>query len=224
MPSVEIMLGLITRAALALATALALTSCGDADQSAGTSPEEGGSSGTATTINGNDALTWGDGAYGVVLAHGASFDAASWEQQATAIADQGATVIAVEDISPGAIQDAVEELQEDGIGDVALVGGSAGADAILDLASQEPDLPDQLILLSPNGTVEGLGEEPKLFIASEGEPVADVSIELAESAPGNENEAKILAGSAHAQGIFDTDQAESVLDAMLERLEGFATE
>ena len=174
-------------------------------------------------INGNDVLTWGDGDYGVVLAHGAAYDAASWEQQATAIADQGATVIAVEDISPGAIGDAVGHLQDDGVSDVALVGGSAGADGILDLASQQPDLPDQLVLLSPNGTVEGLGDQPKLFIASEDEPAASVSSDLAEAAPGDENEAMLLPGSAHAQGIFTSDQARSALDAMLERLKRFAT-
>ena len=222
--SVETMLECIPRAALALATTLVVTSCSDSDEPAGSSPEDGGSAGSTITINGDDALTWGDGAYGVVLAHGAAFDAASWKQQATAIADQGATVIAVENISPEAIRNTVEQLQDDGISDVALVGGSAGADAILELASQEPDLPDQLVLLSPNGTVEGLGEEPKLFIASEDESVADVSTELAESAPGDENEAKILPGSAHAQNIFDTDQAEPVLDAILERLERFATQ
>ena len=215
------------RVALALATLLALVAalagCGSSDQPAGGSAASGGSSGTSISINGNDALTWGDGPYGVVLAHGAAFDAASWAEQATAIADQGATVIAVENISPEAIQDAVTKLQDDGISDVALVGGSAGADAILQLASEQPDLPDQLILLSPNGTVEGLGEEPKLFIASEEEPVADVSTQLAQSAPGPDNEAKILPGSAHAQNIFDTDQARPVLDAMLARLERFAT-
>ncbi len=105
-----------------------------------------------------------------------------------------------------------------GVDDVALVGGSAGADAILQLASEQPDLPDQLVLLSPNRTVEGLGEEPKLFIASEDEPLVEVATELAESAPGEDNTALILPGSAHAQGIFDGDQADEALDAMLERL------
>ncbi len=57
----------------------------------------GGSSGEASAESGD--LTWGDGPYGVVLAHGASFDAASWEEQAVRIADQGATVIAVESIA-----------------------------------------------------------------------------------------------------------------------------
>jgi len=106
--------------------------------------------------------------------------------------------------------------------DVALVGGSAGSDAILQLASSAPALPDQLILLSPNATVDGLGSEPKLFIASEDEPVADVSTELADSAPGDNNIAKILPGSAHAQNIFDTDQGDAVLELMLERIRTYA--
>lgn len=225
----------LRRIALASLTCLILTGCGGSDESVespptddstseGGSATEGGSDeGSSVTINGNEALTWGDGPYGVVLAHGAAFDAASWQDQAPAMADTGATVVAVEDISPEGINDAVTYLQDSGIDDVALVGGSAGADGILDLASDQPDLPDQLILLSPNSPVEGLGEEPKLFIASEDEPVADVSTELAENSPGSDNEATLLPGSAHAQNIFDTDQAEPVLDAMLERLTEFST-
>lgn len=169
-------------------------------------------------IAGSTALSWGDGSYGVVLAHGASYDAASWEEQATPMAEQGMTVVAVEDISPDAIGDAVRQLQEDGIEDVALVGGSAGADAILRLVTTEPDLPDQLILLSPNAVVEGLGEQPKLFIASEEEPVAGVSRQLAESAPGEDNDVILLPGSAHAQGIFKSDQGERTTTMILKRL------
>ncbi len=33
----------------------------------------------------------------------------------------------------------------------------------------------------------------------------------------------LLPGSAHAQGIFTSDQAKPALDAMLERLKRFAT-
>lgn len=211
----------LARPLLVLALALVFAGCGSGGNDAGGGSEQGSSTGTATE---NGALRWGDGDYGVVLAHGAAFDAASWEEQATAIAEQGATVIAVEDISTDGIRAAVDELRSDGIESVALVGGSAGADAILELASSEPNLPDQLILLSPNGTVDGLGSEPKLFIASEDEPVANVSTELAESAPGDDNEAIVLPGSAHAQNIFDTDQAERVLDAILKRIEQFAIE
>jgi len=173
-------------------------------------------------ISGATALRWGDGSYGVVLAHGASRDAASWEEQATAIADQGATVIAVEDIVPQVIGDALRQLQEDGIEDVALVGGSAGADAILRLSAGEPDLADQLILLSPNSLVEGLGDQPKLFIASKGESVADVSRRLAASVPGEDNELVLLPGSAHAQGIFESDEGERTTTLILDRLAEYA--
>ncbi len=193
------------RAATALIL-LSLAACGPA------------TSGTEIDVGGSTAVTWGEGAYGVVLAHGASRDAASWEEQATAMAEQGATVVAVEDISPEAIGEAVRHMQEDGIEEVALVGGSAGADAILQLAVAEPDLPDQLILLSPNSVVDGLGDEPKLFIASEEEPVADVSQRLGDSAPGQDNQVVLLPGSAHAQGIFESDEGERVTTLILQRL------
>ncbi len=190
--------------------------------SVGSDSDTGGSdvsaAGTPGQAGGSDVLTWGDGPYGVVLAHGAAFDAASWEDQAIAIAEQGATVIAVEDISTEGIAAAVQQLKDDGIARVALVGGSAGADAILRLASEQPDLPDQLVLLSPNTVVDGLGEEPKLFVASEGEPGADIPQQLVDASPGDDNETLIVGGSAHAQNVFDTDQGDEVLEAVLARL------
>ena len=215
------MLGTLKRTALAPVLVLALASCGGSPETASTG-STGDSAGQTISVAGAPASRWGQGDYGVVLAHGAAFDAASWEKQAVAIADQGASVIAVENIDPDAIRDAIELLQGEGVADVALVGASAGADAILDLASQDPGLADQLILLSPNATVEGLGDEPKLFVASKDEPVAHVSTELAGSSPGEENALMILPGSAHAQNIFATDQAAPVLDAILQRLKRFA--
>ncbi len=206
--------------------------CGGSGDDASGSTASGGGSGDGATSStsgervdtgAGEAVVWGDGSYGVVLAHGAAFDAESWEAQATAIADQDATVLAVEDISPEGIKAGYDYLKDErGIADVALVGGSAGADGILDLVSQQPDLPDQLILLSPNSVVEGLGTSPKLFIASKDEPVADVSTQLADGAEGDDNEAIILPGSAHAQNIFDSDQAEPTMKAILERLNEFA--
>jgi pimeloyl-ACP methyl ester carboxylesterase len=194
---------------------LVVVGCSGGDDSP---PNGGVGSGTPIEVDGQDALQWGDGEYGVVLAHGAAFDAASWEDQAPAIADQGATVIAVEDIAPESIAAAVAALKDDGHPNVALVGGSAGADAILQLASQRPDLPDQLVLMSPNGVVDGLGEEPKLFIASADESVAEVSQELADNSPGNANKVILLPGSDHAQNIFAGANADQALDAILEQL------
>lgn len=211
----------ILLAALVLGACGSFGSDGNADAASGGSDGAGG--GTRGDVGGNDALRWGDGDHGVVLAHGAAFDAASWAEQATAIAEQGNTVVAVEDISPDAIGRTVKALQDEGgIEQVALVGGSAGADAILQLAADQQDLPDQLILLSPNSLVDGLGTEPKLFIASEDEPVADISPELADAGPGEDNRAVLLPGSAHAQNIFDTDQGDKVLQMILDRLAEFS--
>lgn len=89
---------------------LALANCGGAPET--TSSPAGDSSGQTISVAGSPALRWGEGDYGVVLAHGAAFDAASWEEQAVAIADQGATVVAVEDIDSDAIRAAVELLQD----------------------------------------------------------------------------------------------------------------
>jgi pimeloyl-ACP methyl ester carboxylesterase len=216
---------------LALISALVLGACADTAPVAGTRDSETlattqgpESTGERVTIDGSEALVWGNGGYGVVLAHGAAFDAASWEPQAVRIAEQDAIAVAVENISPDALGAAVAFLRSQrGVRDVALVGGSAGADAILELAAAETDLPDQLVLLSPNQPQDGLGPEPKLFIASEGEAVVDVSRKLAASAPGDDNEALIIPGSAHAQNIFATDQAEPVTTAILGRLAQFAT-
>lgn len=203
---------LVTLLALLTLVVVTAAGCGSDD----TDPATGSVSGT--TVDGGDDLRWGSGDHGVVLAHGSAFDAASWEEQATAIAQQGATVVAVEDTGPDSIQAAVEALRADGIEDVALVGGSSGADAILQLLSDQPDLASELILISPNSTVQLEGEQPKLFVASEDEGVADVAEELAGSAAGDDNRVELLPGSAHAQNIFDTDQGGPLLDLVLDRL------
>lgn len=207
---------------MAVVSMVVLAACSSSDTEV--LGEDPGSDGSAPSgaargdVGGNDALRWGEGDRGVVLAHGAAFDAASWAEQATLIADEGFTVVAVEDISPEAIGGTVDALRDEGIEDVTLIGGSAGADGILRLAADQPDLPSALILLSPNLVVEGLGTEPKLFIASEDEAVADVSPQLAAVSAGSQNEAVLLPGSAHAQNIFDTDQKEPVEQMILDRL------
>ena len=77
-----------------------------------------------------------------------------------------------------------------------------------------------MILLSGTGEVSGLGEYPKLFVASEGEGLAGTVRTMAEEAPGSRNEALILPGDAHAQAIFASDQGEKLMRTILERLEG----
>lgn len=173
----------------------------------------------APIVSADGSLTWGDGSYGVVLAHGAAFDASSWTDQAVLIAAHGCTVIAVQDTGSDGLHAAIEQLQGAGITRIALVGGSAGIDSVLRLAVAEPELADQLIGISPNSTVTGLGSEPKLFIASEGETVAQVSVMLAEQSPGSDNKSVLLPGSAHAQNIFATDQGPALLEQVLNRID-----
>ena len=175
--------------------------------------------GERITIGDDEALVWGDGDRGVVLSHGSAFDAASWEAQAVPIADLGYSVVAVENTSGDALAAAVDHLRDDvGVDEVVLIGGSSGADSILGLVADRPDVSDGIVLLSPNRVVDGLGDQPKLFIASEDESVADVSTELASSAEGDDNEVVLLPGAAHAQNIFDSEQADAALDAILDRL------
>ena len=166
-----------------------------------------------------DALLWRAGGYGAVLVHGAAYDAASWRPQAEAIAAAGVTALALEQISPEDVLAGIRFLEEQcGIVGAALIGASAGAGAALAAAGREPEAIDQLIILSGSGDVSGLGDQPKLFVASEGEGLADATRRMAEDAPGGDNEALILPGDAHAQAIFETEHGDDLLEAILDRL------
>ena len=222
-PAAVILVVIVAVAGLGSCSSSSTTREGNTDGSDPTVTDRSGPNGQRITVSGHDALVWGDGPDGVVLAHGSAFDAASWAPQADEIAAQGATAIAVEDTASESIRAAVSYLRDEkGINHITLLGGSAGADSILTLVSEQPDLAQSLILLSPNRAVTGLGAEPKLFIASEGETVAHVSSELADSAPGEDNVALILPGSAHAQNLFDSDQAGTVTQVILDRLQTLA--
>lgn len=86
-------------------------------------------------------------------------------------------------------------------------------------ARENRGVADELILLSATGEVLRLGEEPKLFVASEGEGMAGGVRRMAEEAPGDQNEALVLPGNAHAQAIFETEQGERLMRAILARVE-----
>lgn len=170
-------------------------------------------------VGGTDALVWGKGDRGVVLAHGAAYDAASWEDQSRRIAENGVVALAVEDTSARSVAEAARYLKEErGVRDVTLIGASAGTSGVLGAAEKTPGLADQVILLSGIGDVSGLGEYPKLFVASEGEGLAGEVRRMAEEAPGDRNEVLILPGDAHAQAIFETNQGERLMQAILDLL------
>lgn len=166
-----------------------------------------------------EGMGWGEGDYGVVLAHGAAYDAGSWEAQGEKLAENGFAAYAVEDLSAESVLAAAEYLeQEKGAERVALIGASAGSGPVLKAAEESPEDVDQLILLSGSGDVAGLGEMPKLFVASEGEGMADQARQMARQAPGDNNEALVVGGDAHAQAIFDTGEGDRLMQAILDRL------
>jgi hypothetical protein len=198
--------------------------CGPPDEQTG---REGGSSsgssavgsGETVEVGGKEAIVWGEGDRGAVLAHGAVYDAASWRDQARRLADNGVVALAVEDTSAQSVAQAASYLKEKrDVRDVALIGTSAGTGGVLGAAQEGSGLADWVILLSGTGDVSGLGEYPKLFVASEGEGLAQEVRRMAEEAPGDRNEVLILPGDAHAQAIFETSQGERLMQAILETL------
>jgi len=169
------------------------------------------------------ALLWRSGERAVLLLHGAAYDAASWEDEARALASQGFTVLALEELAPDAVRDGLAYLVEVcGAPGVTVIGASAGGAPALEVLSEDPDGISGLILLGATGEVSALGEYPKLFVASEGEGLADRLAAMAGEAPGDSNETLILPGSAHAQAIFASDQGDALLDAVLAFLNGTA--
>jgi pimeloyl-ACP methyl ester carboxylesterase len=209
--------------------ALFMAGCGAVGQQPS---EEGsqGSSGEFTTspgerveIGGTEALVWGEGDYGVVMAHGASYDATSWDEQGQKISRKGMVALAPENTSPENLLASVRYLKgERGVQGVALMGGSAGGNAVLRATKQNPEAADQLIILSASGDVSGLGSKPKLFVASAEEGgFAEEARRMAREAPGDQNKALILPGDAHAQAIFQTEEGGLLMQAILERLEEY---
>ncbi len=207
----------------ALAAMVLVAGCGSSGEAGGSDGElESDTSGSWVGVGDSWAIVWGEGDRGVVLSHGAAYDAASWESQGQALEENGMVALAVEDVSPGSLRFAIDYLKEEyDVESVALIGASAGAGPVLEVAEEDPEEVSQIMLLSGTGGVSGLGEYPKLFVASEGEGIAEEARRMAEEAPGDQNEALILPGDAHAQAIFQTQQGERLTQDILERLEEY---
>ncbi len=187
------------------------------------------------------ADVYGAGERAVVLAHGGRFDRTSWKEQARVFAAAGFRVVAIDfraaiasrqgketpclyDASCLAkdILAVVRYLRRDGAKLVSVVGGSLGggaaAQATVEAKTGEID---RVVLLA-----HMLIDEParmkgrKLFIVARndlggsGKPRLDGIRAQFERAP-DPKEMVILEGSAHAQFLFDSDQAKPLLDEIL---------
>jgi pimeloyl-ACP methyl ester carboxylesterase len=187
------------------------------------------------------ADVYGEGVRGVVLAHGGRFNKESWAQQARTLASAGFQVLAIDfrgygkSKGPGDAQPmdaplhldvlaAVRYLRETGAKSVSIVGGSMGAGAAGDASiASRPGQIDRLVFLggSPNGPAEKL-KSASLFIVARDDsnddgPRLPRIQEQYRKAP-EPKALIILEGSAHAQYLFQTDQAERVMREILKFL------
>jgi pimeloyl-ACP methyl ester carboxylesterase len=182
---------------------------------------------------------YGEGDRGVVLAHGGRFNKESWTPQARTLAEAGFRVLAFDfrgygqSTGPGQsdplsaplqldVLAAVRYLRATGAKSVSVVGGSMGAGAAggASIEARAGEI-DRIVLLA--GTANGPPERlkgPKLFIVSRddvgGPDVPRLPRIRAqyEKAP-EPKELIILEGSAHAQAIFQTNQAERLMREIL---------
>jgi pimeloyl-ACP methyl ester carboxylesterase len=178
---------------------------------------------------------YGAGQRAVVLAHGGRFTKASWAKQAPELVKAGFRVLAIDlrgygmskagpeaaraDYgSPKDVLAAVRYLRRNGAKTVSVVGGSMGGTAAADASAQaRPGEIDRVVLLGAAATVpaERLTVR-KLFIVSRDDlgprdiPRLQRIRAQYESAP-EPKELVILDGAAHAQFLFETDQAERLL-------------
>jgi pimeloyl-ACP methyl ester carboxylesterase len=182
-----------------------------------------------------DADLYGQGTQGVVFAHGAVFNKQSWAPLAKRIASLGYRALAIDfrgygnsksgNDAYGLDQDvlaAVHWLHAQGVKSVSVVGGSMGGGAAARAATEvERGQIDKLILLSPVPIEhpEQLKAGSILYIASRDESLAAEIRQQYAEAP-QPKQLVLLGGSAHAQNIFATTQAQHLSDVIVHFLTG----
>ena len=181
------------------------------------------------------ANLYGDGEHAVLLAHGAVFDKESWDPLAQRLASAGHTVLAIDFRGYGkstagsdgrALQHdvlaGVRYLRSAGAKSVSVIGASMGGGAAAGAATfaNRGEI-DQLVLLAGVSirTVEQMKAGEFVYIASRDEPSISAIRAQYERAP-EPKRLQLLDGDAHAQHIFNTDQAEALTDLILELVAG----
>ena len=186
---------------------------------------------------------YGKGDRGVVLAHGGRFTKESWQPQAQSLARAGFRVLAFDfrgfgkshgpgdsDIYTAPVQldvlAAVRYLRKNGVKTVSVMGGSFGAAAAADASiGSQPGEINRLILLAAkgNGPAERIKSPLLIIIARDDANEAGLRLprirDWFDKAP-QPKELIVLDGSAHAQFLFQTDQANRVMKEVLRFLAG----
>jgi pimeloyl-ACP methyl ester carboxylesterase len=174
----------------------------------------------------------------VVLAHGGQFNKESWAPQARALVTAGFEVLAIDFRGYGPshgpddkhvldaplhldVLAAVRYLHQNGAMSVSIVGGSMGGAAAGDacIAAQPGEI-DRIVMLgaAPNESAEKL-KCPSLFIVArddmEGRTPRLPGIRAQYEKAPQPKELIVVDGSAHAQFLFQTDQASRVMREIL---------
>jgi pimeloyl-ACP methyl ester carboxylesterase len=181
---------------------------------------------------------YGTGDKAVVLAHGGRFNKESWGKQAKTFESHGFRVLALDfrgygkSRGPGDsdplnapleldVLAAVSYLHKTGATSVSIVGGSMGAGAAGDASiASRPGEIDHIVLLggAPNGSADKL-KSPALFIVARDDTSGDgprlPGIQQQYDRAPEPKKLIILEGSAHAQYLFETDQADRVMNEIL---------
>jgi pimeloyl-ACP methyl ester carboxylesterase len=181
---------------------------------------------------------YGAGDKAVILAHGGQFNKESWAPQAQILVDAGYRVLAIdfrgygESHGPGDhdvlsaplyldVLAAVRYLHKNGGRSVSIVGGSMGGSAAGDASIEsQPGEIDRLVLLgaAPNEPAEKL-KSPVLFILArddtEGSELRLPGIQRQYDRAPQPKQLILLDGSAHAQHLFETPQADRVMREIL---------
>lgn len=180
---------------------------------------------------------YGAGERGVVLAHGGRFTKESWTEQAQRLAEAGFHVAAIdfrgrgrsrggpgpESTDDGVQYDvlaAVRYLRQSGAKTVSVVGASFGGWAAAKASVEAPGEIERIVLLAATVDEPERLTGRKLFILTRDDFSGGGVLRLPEirrqyeRAP-DPKELVILDGSAHAQFIFETDQAERLMREIL---------
>ena len=185
---------------------------------------------------------YGSGERAVVLVHGGRFNKESWAKQAPVLAAAGFRVAAInlrgygDSRGPGQqdiftaplhldVLAAVRYLRKNGAKTVSLVGGSLGGGASSTAAIKSPSEIHRLVLLG-----SGIDDNPEqlltpvLFILARDDTSGDgprlPGIRADYEKVKGAKEWIVLDGSAHAQFLFETDQADRVMREILRFLAG----
>jgi pimeloyl-ACP methyl ester carboxylesterase len=181
---------------------------------------------------------YGKGTKAIVLAHGGQFNKESWQKQAQTLTNAGFQVLALDfrgygkSHGPGDsdpmdaplhldVLAAVRYLHKAGAKNVSIVGGSMGGSAAGDASTiSQPGEIDRLVLLgsAPNEPADKL-KSPILFIVARDDTSGDgprlPGIQAQYEKAPQPKELIVLEGSAHAQYLFQTNQADRVMNEIL---------